>query len=500
MPMMPPPARTRPRHGITVIITAGLAVLVVSGVGRPGIAAEPDAATASVYVAEVAADRPLGQWPLDTGLEPRGAAPPLEAGDGQARFRPGPLAGSGSIDLGQGDWLRAPHVPEFDADEFTAEMIFQIKYPKSGTLCGIRDGGHTRFSLHYTADSPVLKLWNGSQVVDFTAERPITLNDWHHVAVALSGTDSRVWLDGRRCDASVRAGLGAARGLPFLVGCSDVTGKAERAEILAAHLAIHPRRLDDQRIAARVRALGWADRLEPRPRPDAAAQVARTAERVARIERDHGVKVRYEYGADFLPAPWRAGNEDAGLSVEQMPRVLDEIEAFLAVVPTAVSRRDLETIHVVARLRLNGSLVGALASGRSIYLCCDRPVFDIRCSLYHELSHILQVAHPVEDGAWQDLLPAGFHYLGAEAGLDPFGFDDGLRNDGFILRYSTTNRHEDIAVLSDWMFVRKQQAVDLCERYPAIRSKLAFLVDWYRSIDPDYEFPLYEQALRPLPP
>lgn len=479
-------------HSVTVVVAACLVSSMVHGLGY-GAGAEPD--TSAAYAAIVAADGPLGHWPLGGMVQPSGTAPRLEVGDGAPRFRPGPLAGAESIDLGRGGWLRVPHVPDFDADEFAAEMIFQIKYPKAGALFGVRDGGNTRFSLHYTADSPVLKLWNGAQVVEFTGERPISLNGWHHVAVAVSATDARVWLDGRRCVASHQCGVGAARGLPFLVGCSDGTGKAERAEILAAHLALHRRPLDDERIAARMRALGWGDRLEPPPRPDAAAEIARVAERVARIERDYGVTVRYEYEEDFIPNAWRAGSEGAGLPIERMPGVLDEIEAFLAVVPAAVSRRDLETIYVVNHIKLNGSLVGALAYERSIYLCCDRPVFDVRCSLYHELSHILQVAHPVDDEAWKGLLPAGFHYLGADARLDPFGFDDGLRDDGFVLRYSTTNRHEDIAVLSDWMFVRKQQAVDLCERYPAIRRKVAALVAWYRAIDPGYDFSFYDAVL-----
>lgn len=484
------------------LFVACLVACSLIGTARAETPAEPVASRD--YATVVAADEPVGYWPLGQGLEPSGietreAAPALEAGGGSPRYRPGPLAGAGSIDLGRGGWLHIPSGPELDADELTAEMIFQVKYPKSGALFGVRDGGRTRFSLHYSIDSPVLKLWNGSKVVEFHADRPITLNAWHHVAVALTATDSSVWIDGHRCEASDRCGLGAAKGLPFLVGCSDSSGKAERAEILAAQLAIHPRRLDDERMAARINALGWNDRPEPRSRQDVAAEVARIAERVAAIERKHGVKVRHEYTEEFIPVPWRAGSDGAGLPVEKMPRVLDEIEAFLAVVPAAVSRRDLETIYVVNHLRLNGSLVGALAYEKSIWLCCDRPVFDIRCSLYHELSHILQVAHPIDDGEWKLLIPANFQYLGADARVDPFGFDDQLRDDGFILRYSTTNRHEDIAVLSDWMFVRKQQAVDLCDQYPAIHRKLSALVAWYRSIDPGYDFSLYDAALEPPP-
>ena len=497
------PERACPSHP-RASARAFCAGLVACGLALPPVAgAEIPADSEAAYAAAVAADEPLAHWPLAGSLDPArtagGFQSQLEVGDGAGRFRAGPIAGrdTGSIDLGRGGWLRLPPWPALDAEELTVEMVFQPKYPKSGTLFGIRDGDATRFSLHYSIDSPVLKLWNGATVTEFEADRPITLNEWYHVVLAISPTDATVWLDGVRCRPSGVAGLAAAaRGLPLLVGCSNAAGTAERAEILAAHLAVYPRRLAAERITAHAASLGLPGWARPRPHRDTAAEIARTAERVAAIEQDHGVIVQYRYSPEvFLPEAWRPTSEAAGLPPDQMPRVLDEIEAFLAVVPAAVTRRDLETIYVVSHLSLNGSPVGALASGKSIYLCCDRPTFDIRCSLYHELSHILQVAHPIDDQAWKQLLPEGFQYLGADAGIDAFGFDDQLRNDGFILRYSLTNRHEDIAVLSDWLFVRKQQAVDLCEAHPAIRRKAAAVLEWYRAIDAGYDLRFYDAVV-----
>jgi hypothetical protein len=480
-----------------------LLLLMWGPAGLPLVAAETTADGPAAYAAAVAADEPLAHWPLAGSLDPASGAEgfpaKLELGGGSARFRVGPVAGrdAGSIDLGGGGWLRLPSSAALDTEELTVETVFQPKYPKSGTLFGIRDGNATRFSLHYSIDSPVLKLWNGSAVTEFEADRPITLNEWYHVTLSISPTDATVWLDGVRCRPSAAAGLAAnADGLPLLVGCSNAAGTAERAEILAAHLAVYPRRLAAERITAHAASLGLPGWARPRPHRDTAAEIARTAERVHAIERDHGVIVQYRYSPEvFLPESWRATSEAAGLPPDQMPRVLDEIEAFLAVVPAAVTRRDMETIYVVSHLSLSGSPVGALASGKSIYLCCDRPTFDIRCSLYHELSHILQVAHPIDDDAWKQLLPEGFEYLGADAGIDAFGFDERLRNDGFILRYSLTNRHEDIAVLSDWLFVRKQQAVDLCEAHPAIRRKAAAVLAWYRSIDRGYDLRFYDPVV-----
>ena len=111
------------------------------------------------------------------------------------------------------------------------------------------------------------------------------------------------------------------------------------------------------------------------------------------------------------------------------------------------------------------------------------------------MSHILQVAYPVDDAAWAKLLPKDFKY-GGRADRDAFEFDDKLRSDGFIINYSTGNRHEDIAVLSDYIFVRKDETKDLMEAFPAIQRKVAVLVKYYQTISPDYDFSLYAPPLR----
>ena len=58
------------------------------------------------------------------------------------------------------------------------------------------------------------------------------------------------------------------------------------------------------------------------------------------------------------------------------------------------------------------------------------------------------------------------------------------------------NRHEDIAVLSDYVFVRKDQTQDLMEAFPAIQRKVEVLVKYDQSISTDYDFSFYAATLR----
>jgi hypothetical protein len=439
-----------------------------------------------------------GYWPLAGNLDAAAGGLALRSGKDKPVFRAGPLGADSSIDLSNGGYLVIAPSGDLDAPEITVEMLFRVKYSTSGTLFGIRDGSSTRFSLHFAADSPTLRFWNGAGVTSFEADSPVKMGEWHHVAMSTSAGETVVWLNGKRCRPAGATGMAvAAKGLPFLVATTDAkTGGSERAEIQVAHLAIYQSLLGDDAVVARLKALGWEDRLRPVPKVPIEDEIARIDERVARIKEDYGVDVHYKYDhKTFIPEVWHSVGEGSQLPMEYVPMVLDEIEAFLAVVPEPVSRKELDSIFMFDQLKIGGGGMGAMAYGKSIYLCCVRPPIEIRYSIYHELSHILQVAYPVLDAPWAELLPEGFAY-GRNTNVNPFGFDDKLRSDGFIINYSTWNRHEDIAVMSDYIFVRKDETLDMMEAYPAIRRKVAAVVNYYKAIHPDYDMSFYDDIIR----
>ena len=331
----------------------------------------------------------LGYWPLARNLDAAKGLLIIQSGKKKRVFRPGPQGQDASLDLSNGGYLTISPAEALDAPELTVELVCRIKYLTDGCLFGMRNGGATRFSLHYTTDSSTLKLWNGSQVIDFEADTAMKMGEWYHVALAISGTESIVWVNGKRCEPAAKGGMAlGSKGLPFLLGTSDFeAGRTERAEIQAAHLAIYKTMLGNEAIVERVKALGWTAKLKPQPRRSVAGEIARIDSRITRIKKDYGVDVHYKY-----------------------------------------SHKD-------------------------------------------------------------------FKY-GGRSKLDAFGFDDPLRADGFIINYSTNNRHEDIAVLSDYIFVRKEETKDLMEAYPAIQRKVALMVKFYQAISPAYDFSFYVNPLR----
>ena len=469
----------------------------------PSVRDAAPAAAARIYgFQKLVASEPslLGYWAFSNNLDASNDGPALHAGDGKKVFRAGPLDADSSIDLSNGAYLSLDPSEDLDAPELTVELIFQAKYPTSGALFGIRDGGATRFSLHYTVETNTLKLWNGSRTIDFVADEPLRMGEWYHLALAVSATESILWINGKRSESATTGGMAAGtKGLPFLVGTTDhAHGRAERAEILAAHLAIYQSMLSDDAVTARMKALGWEKKLKPRPTTSIDDEIARIDSRIRRIKEEHGVDVHYKYvHEEFIPAVWHSVGEGTQLPYEYVPKVLDEIEAFLAVVPKAVSEKELDAIYLFDVLKIGGGGMGGMAYGKSIYLCCIRPVIEIRYTLYHELGHILKVAYPFDDEAWAELLPEDFKY-GQMTNTNPLGFDDQVRTDGFVINYSTWNRHEDFAVLSDYIFVRKAQTLDLMETYPAIKRKAAAIVNYYQKINPEYDLSFYDAIIESM--
>ena len=312
-----------------------------------------------------------GCWSVEPPAPANGPGPPFRSGHGEPVFRPGPLGSDSSVDVSNGGYISLAPCAALDGPELTVEFIFQIRYPTFGALFGIRDGGPTRFSLHYTTASPQLKLWNGKSLVEFETDTKLETGEWHHAALALSEARSILWIDGKRCTASTTAGMAAGpKGLPFLVGATDLaTGKSERGEILAAHLAIHERMMDDDEIVARIKALGWEKRLEPKPQTPQAEAIPRIDARIARIAKDHRVDVHYKYDHDtFIPAVWHDVGEGVQLPYKMMPAVLDEIEDFLKTVPKEISAKELDAIYLFSTLKIGAESMGGMPYRKSIYI------------------------------------------------------------------------------------------------------------------------------------
>lgn len=453
--------------------------------------------SAKEYAAQLAREESLlGYWPL--AGSPRRAAGILELEEAGGRRRvphPGPLGKDLGLDLSNGRFLRIPPTGALDAPQLSVELFCRIRQTIAGCLVGVRDGKATRFSLHITADSSTLAVWDGEAVTLFEAPYDLEPGKWYHIALTISADQAAVWVNGQPCMASGPAGLNKdATGLPFVVGTVDFEGGGhERSDIAIAHLAIHGRPLTTESIQARLNALNWAERMtaHPREEPVASEDLDR---RIVRIEEEHGVKVFYKYShEDFIPEIWHQAMRGTQIPLGQAEVMLTGIEQFLAVVPRPVSQKHLESIYMFRSLQFGDHGMGGMAYRSSIYLCAGSAA-HVRHAVFHEFSHILEVAYPLDREAWKAPLPPDFQYLGHRANENPYYHDDTMRSMGFLLQYSTMSLGEEVAVLSDYVFAREKETKALMRQYPAIRNRVALLIQRYKAIHPDYDFSAYDEV------
>jgi len=444
----------------------------------------------------------LGYWPLSGSLERTHGSLELETGGGEAGFSPGPLGGDQGLDLSQGRyaWLK-PHA-SLNAPELTVECFIRMGQTFNGCLFGVRDGRPTRFSLHGSADSARLRLWDGNRVTIWEATEALEPGRWYHIALSITPTETAIWVDGKPCKApSDIAGVNEdAQGLPLVLGTVDATdGNAERSEISIAHLALYGKRMSTEAWDARLKALAWdekrtAHKREPGP------QEAAIEERIARIKQEYGVTVHYHYSKDtFLHPSWHSFIEGEQVSSTHASIMLDEIEKFLTVVPRAVTRKNLENIYMFNSLLMHGRGTGAMAFGRSIYLGAGNAAHIANC-LYHEFGHILLAAYPVDLESWMAQLPPDFEYYGVGnemlvAGVNPFESNDELHSQGFVLMYSKASLSEDHAVFSDYLFTRKEKTKELMKKHPAMKNRVRELIRYYKGISDEYDFSFYDDVL-----
>jgi hypothetical protein len=467
-------------------------------VAVPAVRAEvPQPLTPKEYTAQLAREEALlGYWPL-AGAPSRseGTLKLREAGPRKRVPHPGPLGKDLSLDLSNGRFLRILPTEELDAPEVSVELFCRIRQTMAGCLVGVRDGKATRFSLHITADSSTLAVWDGETVTLFEAPYDLEPGRWYHIALSISTTDAAVWVNGQPCIASGPARLNAgATGLPFVVGAVDAEeGVQERSDIAIAHLAIHGKPLTTESIQARLSALNWAERMKAHPReePVASEDLDR---RIARIEEEHGVKVLYKYShEDFIPEIWHQAMRGTQIPLGQAEVMLTGIEQFLKVVPPPITREHLDSIYMFRTLQFGDHGMGGMAYNRGIYLCAGSAA-HVRHAIFHEFSHILEVPFPLDREAWKAPLPPDFQYLGHRANENPYYHDDTMRSMGFLLQYSTMSLGEEVAVLSDYVFAREKETKELMRKFPAIRNRVALLIQRYKAIHPDYDFSAYDEV------
>jgi hypothetical protein len=236
------------------------ALLALGMTGRAGAAAD----VAKAYQETIEREPGLmAYWTLDGSVRATQGALELRSTQETPATREGPLGGV-ALDLSDGNELVLQPHALLDAPALSIELMFQIVNARSGNtgLFGVRGPGGTRFSLHFNAGSRALLVWNGGRVSQFRSNDEMKVGEWFHLVMNLKDGVPSLWLNGKACKPGGEVSpVGAAKGLPFVLGNSMPGGTAEKADIAVAHLAMYDRPLTPDQAVRHVNAAGWSRKL-----------------------------------------------------------------------------------------------------------------------------------------------------------------------------------------------------------------------------------------------
>jgi hypothetical protein len=174
-------------------------------------------------------------------------------------------------------------------------------------------------------------------------------------------------------------------------------------------------------------------------------------------------------------------------------RMLPVIMDVLMQYPEMLRELLLSELTLYGKLKRNGKafLGQAHAKNKSIDIAIRRGTNEsgLRRTMHHEISHLIEL-HPKFPGdKWKSISEGdyGTHQDGPKRG-------GSFKEDGFVSRYASKNRHEDFAELAELAFTRPEKAQEMARRYPEIGEKLKMMTRVYRKVAPEMVLPWIDEA------
>jgi hypothetical protein len=220
--------------------------------------------------------------------------------------------------------------------------------------------------------------------------------------------------------------------------------------------------------------------------------------RISALEQRYGVTIHYRYtGTDFFPERYRGepySPRGAQIEEDELSETVELIEEFLSAYPPVVIRRHLEDIYLLRWLEWRGKRAGGTNVGTSIYIANDDYRQGYVLELLHsEFSSRLFHRYPFPEERWKRINDKDFEYYGS--GWDMLGQEGLMKGspelwaEGFVVKYGKSSLINDFNMIVRGLFVDMYGRFDeLCRTYPKIRAKRELAVEFYRSINPGFDF------------
>ncbi|MCB9234109.1 MAG: hypothetical protein H6581_20810 [Bacteroidia bacterium] len=209
------------------------------------------------------------------------------------------------------------------------------------------------------------------------------------------------------------------------------------------------------------------------------------------------IPIIYSDAYNYLPEDWKKPPINAAvnpLDTAEIGRCEKASLVAMAKYHPDVLKWNLDYLVWVKSLEFYGAPYGGTNSTKNLYLANDGEAEGysehyLEGSFHHEFSSILLRNYTTyfDQGAWDRLLPVGFSYGegGTQAILDgkaSQGLDESLNELGFVDQYATSDAENDLNEIAQNLFAPEEVFWERVDKYPALKKKVAFVIDFYHQI------------------
>lgn len=216
-----------------------------------------------------------------------------------------------------------------------------------------------------------------------------------------------------------------------------------------------------------------------------------------------GVKIKWIVDEDTFPPEWVADKERINPSAESLTDA-EQIERSVRIIKKAMDKypegffrekKYLYTVYVVGKLEKFLQPCGGTVSipYKKIFVGYSNYTDDLEQTFHHEYAHILfwlNYDNFFPEKEWDKINPSGFKYE-YEKSASWGGYEDDInRKNGFLKNYSKTQREDDFAIFTHYLFKKETEFFSLggnfwqiAEEYPKIRQKVDIVIEFYHNLD-----------------
>lgn len=200
----------------------------------------------------------------------------------------------------------------------------------------------------------------------------------------------------------------------------------------------------------------------------------------------------WKYTPEFIHPHFKNQWKGAPASVKQAELMVGVCEKWLSAWPDEVTKH-IKGVYIFDWLEMYGVKGVCIEYDFNLYMSSNMGENELLPRFFHEATHALTRAMPLDARLWSESLPAGVKYTGDEATKDgPMQFGEEWYKNGFLLKYSQSCADEEIAIIAQYMFANPEELKRLIRKYPEIGKRAKLAMDYFKKVSDKFDFSAYD--------